>query len=170
MIYINIRKKPTKSIYLFFNKFKIQNFNVIHIKAEFNKFIRKLFVLVCLLGFIYQMIELMIQYSNKETIVNIKIQRIQYSRLPAITLCYPLFFSRDKLTVNNETSYFNLYQNLYDKIPVYSMIVNYSVNNDHNNKIHVKVISFDLNGKLLNLRNHFPVTSVRIRSLGLYII
>ena len=63
------------------------------------KFIFKLIsFIICLIGLLYQSSELLTQYLSGKTYASIKFGMIFNDTLPAITVCYPFFFSGSKLS------------------------------------------------------------------------
>ena len=51
----------------------------------------------CVVGFIYHAIDLYSGYMSGKTVVNIKVETIVNQTLPAITICYPSYYSMKTL-------------------------------------------------------------------------
>ena len=60
------------------------------------RIIRYLIIVLCVWAFIINTALLFIQYSKRQTVVNIKIETIKYNRIPAITICYPAMVSMER--------------------------------------------------------------------------
>ena len=63
-----------------------------------------LWTLFCLLGLLYQSIQLLTQYTSGNTVVNVEVKREVYENLPAFTFCFPYILSLES-TVNFDDSY-----------------------------------------------------------------
>ena len=60
------------------------------------QYMKLLFYLLCVCALIYQLVTLVVQYSEYKTVINVKFETIKYNRLPAITVCYPRYLSMNK--------------------------------------------------------------------------
>ena len=78
--------------------------------------------LFCVLGLFFQSFQLIFEFHQGKTIVNIKINRIQNATLPGITVCYARLFSFEKLS--------NLDQFYYDQYQKYLKLLNISQVNE----------------------------------------
>ena len=58
-----------------------------------------LFYLLCVCALIYQLVILVVQYSQYKTVINVQFETIKYNRLPAITMCYPSYLSMNKTSL-----------------------------------------------------------------------
>ena len=105
-------------------------------------------ILVCLSGLLYQSYDLVNQYISGETVVSLKLERLETKPLPAFTICLPKFLSLKKASefdsVNNK-----LYMN-------YTRLLEEYWNNDTtlNNTIPKdKDLNSKLAGLYLQIRN-----------------
>jgi uncharacterized membrane protein YraQ (UPF0718 family) len=79
------------------NKSFTQKYKEMTRKEKLKKF-GKLFIFgICILGLAFQTYELSAQYFGGQTIFSIRAVKFRFSRLPAITICYPIFASMEKL-------------------------------------------------------------------------
>ena len=78
-------------------KSKLLQWTHLSLKAKIKLFLRFLIIVFCVGGLTYQITELIIQYTNRQTVVNVQIETIKYNKLPSITLCYPRFLSIDRV-------------------------------------------------------------------------
>ena len=60
------------------------------------RIIRYLTIVLCVFGFFFQTTLLFIQYSKRQTVVNIKVEQNKYTSIPAITICYPAMVSMER--------------------------------------------------------------------------
>ena len=85
------------------------------------KLINSTLVLICIVGFVYQVYLIFNQYMLGKTVVNIDLKIMKEKPLPAITICTSSFFSITKLSKSsrwNETFNQSLdnYNNLFKQI------------------------------------------------------
>jgi len=89
-------------------------------------FCQLLVTLICVMGLTYQTSQLCLQYTSGQTVVNMKVEKIGYSQLPAITFCYPFFVSMEKLAniypelKNDFEAYIKTMRNLKSDIKQFS--------------------------------------------------
>ena len=84
-----------ENIFIYFNFCRRSNAD--NKKTIFKKFIRILFILLCLSGFLYQGTLLILKYTDGLTVVNTRFETSQLDKVPAITLCFNIFYSPHKL-------------------------------------------------------------------------
>ena len=58
--------------------------------------VKSIICVLCVIGLIYQVTILVMQYLEYKTVVNMRFETIKYNRLPSITVCYPRFVSMNK--------------------------------------------------------------------------
>jgi len=98
-------------------------------------------VLISVFGLTYQTSQLCLKYMSGQTVVSIKVDKIGFTEMPAITICYPSFTSLEKLA--------NIYSELKKDYEIYSEIIKYSVKFDAENKTVTKIFN-DMKEKFLN--------------------
>lgn len=54
--------------------------------------------MICIFGLSFHASKLVTQYVWGQTVVNVKVEKIKYNKIPAITICYPRFLSMKKLS------------------------------------------------------------------------
>ena len=75
---------------------------------------RYLLNLLCFFGFVYQSYHLYSGYMNGKTVVNIKVEKIVNQTLPGFTICYPSYYSAEKIDDRNDSILRQLKQNYLD--------------------------------------------------------
>ena len=83
-------------------------------------------ILLSLVGFIYQSILLLLQYNGGKTVVAIKVDKIGFGQMPAITICYPMSISFKTLS--------ELYPEFKSDYDIYNNIINSINDTDYDNK------------------------------------
>ena len=66
------------------------------------KIINLILIIICIVGFVYQVYLILHQYMLGKTVVNIDVKRLKAQPLPAITVCIPALLSISKLSKWNE--------------------------------------------------------------------
>ena len=84
-----------------------------NLKIKFG--IKIMCIILCTLGFIYQTQQLVALYLSGKTIVENRVERLDYSQLPAITVCLPTFLDMElyaelKLRNSNNPDHIQLYK------------------------------------------------------------
>ena len=69
---------------------------------------------MCFCGFLYQSYDLHYDYMSGKTVANIKVETILNQTLPAITICYPSYYSTEKIDDRNDPTLMELKQNYLD--------------------------------------------------------
>ena len=77
-------------------KFKGSWANNLKVKSNFKMTLRIVAFLICMIGFLYQISQLMSIYLSGKTSVDNRVERLKHSELPAITVCLPTFVSMGK--------------------------------------------------------------------------
>ena len=65
--------------------------------------LRTIVILVCTSGLLYQSITHLVKYVQYSTVVSLKQKHLMGQNLPAITICYDIFFSYDRMKHWNGT-------------------------------------------------------------------
>ena len=65
-------------------------------KLSMKQLLKSICVIFCSLCFTYQITQLIRAYFSGKTLVEIRIEELEYSRLPALTICLPTFMDMDK--------------------------------------------------------------------------
>ena len=86
---IEMNEKTPKS-----NKFKIR-LNRLSFKTR--RIIRYLVIICCGFGLVFQTTQLYSQYSKRQTVVNIKVEKNKHNSIPGITLCIPAMVSMERM-------------------------------------------------------------------------
>ena len=73
-----------------------RGFSLSQLSSRTRRIIRYSLIVLCVLGLALQTTELFSQYLNRETVVNIKVEKNKYNSIPAITICYPKMLSMEK--------------------------------------------------------------------------
>ncbi len=82
--------------------------------------------LLCISGLIYLTAELFAHYLRGRTVVNIRIEQMQFNKIPSVTICYPRFVSMEKMA--------KLYPDLGFIYKNYKNIMNSLQDKDYSNR------------------------------------
>ncbi len=87
-------------------------------KDKLKLFLRVILFFICISGLTYQASRLVSQYIRGQTVVNIRVEKLRYSKIPAITICYPRFISMEKFVelFPESSQAFDEYQNLINSV------------------------------------------------------
>ncbi|CAG2177429.1 unnamed protein product, partial [Oppiella nova] len=88
-------KKPDKPLK------QIKNYRLMSRKDRIKFVIRCLLCIICIFGLSFHASKLVSQYVWGQTIVNVKVDKIKYNKIPGVTICYPRFLSMRRLSKLN---------------------------------------------------------------------
>ena len=74
-----------------------RKFDTLSTKSRIKIIIRFLIIFGCVTGLATQATQLIYQYIDGQTVVNIKIEQIKYNKIPSITICYPRSLSMERM-------------------------------------------------------------------------
>ena len=109
---------------------------ILQLATQQAKILNLILILVCLLGFFYQVYLISSQYALGKTVVNIELKRLKSQPLPAITVClWNHFISISKLSKLNKFNkkFYQDYINLFEEI-----MANDSLTNEVNHLLNIK--------------------------------
>ena len=91
----------------------IQKFRETKRKDVLKSILNIVLLIICIIGLLYQSIQLYIQYSSGNTLVKVEYKLIKNRIIPGITVCLPVFFSMEKVVKHlNDSKILNKYNEL----------------------------------------------------------
>ena len=82
-------------------KFFFKTYKKMSSKERFKLLLKVIVCLICLFGLSFHASILISQFVWGQTVVNVKVEKIKYNKIPAITICYPRFLSMKGLAEAN---------------------------------------------------------------------
>ena len=86
-----------------------------------------LLTIICSIGLLFQTSQILQQYLNKNTVINIEFRRNDINNLPAITVCYDKLFSFQS-AVERYPEYKNIYENYTNFLKNYNISIHHTKN------------------------------------------
>jgi len=118
-------------------------------KDKVKLFLRIILFLICISGLTYQASRLVSQYIRGQTVVNIRVEKLRYSKIPAITICYPRFISMEKMV--------KLYPEVRPAYDEYQNIINSANETDYDNEDLKKKLEDIYKNNFTRLNKHFDI-------------